>query len=71
MSLHNDYYINIVAKQHQTELLAHAAEDRLARQLPRPPAPWWRRLVLQRSRVERRRVGGGAAKAPAGPSVVS
>ena len=45
MSLYNDYLINIVVKQQHAELLAHAAEDRLARQLPGQSAPWWRRLV--------------------------
>jgi len=32
-------------KQQHAELLARAAEDRLARQLPGQSAPWWRRLV--------------------------
>ena len=58
MSLYNDYLINIVVKQQHAELLARAAEDRLARQLPGQSAPWWRRLVdgwrgLLRSRPER------------------
>ena len=45
MSLYNDYLINILVKQQHAELLARAAEDRLARQLPGQSAPWWRRLV--------------------------
>lgn len=43
MSLHNDYAFAIVAKQSHAELLARAAEDHLARVVPRP-TPWWRRL---------------------------
>ena len=35
-SLYNDYLINIVVTQQHAELLARAAEDRLARQLPWP-----------------------------------
>jgi hypothetical protein len=55
MSLHNDYLINILVKQRQAELLARAAEDRLARQLPGRSALWWRRLVDGRRRPLRRR----------------
>lgn len=65
MSLHNDYLVNILVKQHQTELLARAAEERLARELPCRPAPWWRRLVPGRRRVERRRVAAAAVGQPA------
>jgi hypothetical protein len=45
MSLYNDYLINILVKQQHAELLARAAEDRLARQLQGQAAPWWRRPV--------------------------
>ncbi len=44
MSLHNDYIIGIVSKQQQSEFLAHAAEDRLARLVPGRTRPWWHRL---------------------------
>ena len=45
MSLYNDYLINTLVKQQHAELLARAAQDQLARQLPGQSAPWWRRLV--------------------------
>jgi hypothetical protein len=61
MSLHNDYLINIVAKQQHTELLDRAAEDRLARLLPSRPAPWWRRFVVGRRRTQRPRLGGAGS----------
>jgi hypothetical protein len=54
MSLHNDYVVAIVAKQRHKELLARAAEDRLARLVPRP-APWWRRLLGQSGKAGWRR----------------
>ena len=44
MSLHNDYIVGIVSKQQQSELHAHAAEDRLARLVPGRTRPWWHRL---------------------------
>ena len=43
MTLHNDYTVGIVSRQRHSEYLAHAAEDRLARLLPRRTS-WWRRL---------------------------
>lgn len=60
MSLHNDYLINITVKQQHAELLERAAQERLARQLPGRPAPWWRRLVDGRRRPLRRRFGGAS-----------
>jgi hypothetical protein len=45
MSLHNDYSIAIMARQQHQELLARAAEDRLARRVLRSADPWWRRLA--------------------------
>ena len=61
MSLHNDYLINIVMKQRHAELLARAAEERLARQLPRRrSAPWWRRLVDRWTDLRWRRPGGAS-----------
>jgi hypothetical protein len=55
MSLHNDYSVAIMARQQHHELLARAAEDRLARQARHSTDPWWRRLA--------RRSPGRGAKA--------
>jgi hypothetical protein len=67
MSMHNDYLINILAKQQHAELLERAAQDRLARELPGRSAPWWRRLVDGRHRPRRSRLGHGASRVPAVP----
>jgi hypothetical protein len=45
MSLHNDYSTAIMARQQHQELLARAAEDRLARQMLRSTDSWWSRLA--------------------------
>lgn len=49
MSMPNDYEYALVFRQRQQELLARAAEERLARQLPRRPSPRWRLLRRLRS----------------------
>jgi hypothetical protein len=67
MSLHNDYQINILAKQQHAELLERAAQDRLARELPGRSAPWWRRLVDGRHLPRRPRLGRRATPVPAVP----
>lgn len=43
MSLYNDYNLSIVARQRHSELLAVAANDRLARIALSGREPWWRR----------------------------
>ena len=67
MSLHNDYLINILAKQQHAELLERAAQDRLARELPGRSTPWWRRLVDGRHLPRRPRLGRRATRVPAVP----
>jgi hypothetical protein len=52
MSINNDYTVAFVAKQQRKELLARAAEDRLARLVPGRSAPWWRRLFILGRRVQ-------------------
>lgn len=71
MSLHNDYLVNIVAKQQHAELLDRAAEDRLAGELPGRPASWWRRLAIGRRHPQHPRlVGTGTTPRTAGVRAV-
>ena len=49
MSMYHDYTFTVLGRQKQTELLAQAAQDRLARLVPCPKVPWWRRLFAHGS----------------------
>ena len=59
MSLINDYTIRVLHDQRHSELIARAAEERLARGVRVNPGPWWRRFVPQ-SVGTRRAVPGRA-----------
>ena len=64
MTLYNDYVITVLARQQQKELLAQAAQDRLARLVPRGRAPWWRRLLVSGTALRTSRVAGWRVQLP-------
>lgn len=71
MSMNSDYFYQQVSTQRFHELTARAAEERLARELPRSRRPWWQRLMGLSWRTARaeaiaaRRADAEAARAAA------
>jgi hypothetical protein len=61
MSLNNDYTLLILTRQRHQELMAAAAQDRLARIALSGHQPWWRRRP--RGRGAGRRLVAGAPDA--------
>jgi len=53
MSLIDDYTIHVLHDQRHSELMARAAEERLARGVLADQAPWWGRLVPRSVRTTR------------------
>jgi hypothetical protein len=54
MSMTNDYLISILHEQRAHDLMAEAADERLARDLRGNGEPWWQKLL----RPTRRRPAG-------------
>jgi hypothetical protein len=74
MSINNDYTVAFVARQQQRELVARAAENRLARLVPGRSAPWWHRLFGLRRHIQTSQPSAGLPVAKlttkvAGPTI--
>ncbi len=53
MSLNNDYTVQLLVKQQQTELRARAAQERLAREFRGQRTSWWQRLTTRSTGTKR------------------
>jgi hypothetical protein len=64
MSMYHDYTFTVLARQKQTELMAQADQDRLARLVPRARVPWWRRLLASRPSQQSEPLAGWRVQLP-------